>query len=241
MAHASYIFKLAGGIAGCLLLLAAAGCTRTDVKQTRNYNTGQQLARPDVVVVYDFSVSGSDVKLDQGVLQRLSRLVSSDSAEAKQDETARKLANAVSESLVKNVNKLGFTAVRASGSPITDRNQFSISGQFLTVDEGNQTRRNIIGLGAGSSEVEAAAQFSYQPAIGQSQMLQSFTATAKSSRKPGAAETLGAGAAVGAVAATDVASETLGADINSLGNKMAEEIVKQLTALAKKENWAVNP
>ncbi len=234
--------KLARWFAGVVVLLAVAGCTRTDVQQKESYGAGPSLARPDVIVIHDFGVSASDVKLDQGVLQRMKRLVSSDSATAQQDAAAAKLVDAVSAALAQKVGKLGFTVVRAAGpaaGPVAG-NQFSIAGQFLVVDEGNQTRRNIIGLGAGGSEVQAATQFAYQPAGAQPQMLQSFTTTAKSSRKPGAAETLGAGAAIGVAAATDAASETMGANVDALGAKMADEIVKQLVALAKQQGWAVN-
>lgn len=234
--------KLARWFAGAVVLLAVAGCTRTDVQQKQGYGAAARLARPDVVVIHDYDASATDVKLDQGVLQRIKRMVGSDSTMAHQNADAAKLVDAVSAALAKKVGKLGFTVERAAGPAAgpAGSNQFNIAGQFLVIDEGNQTRRNIIGLGAGGSEVQAATQFSYQAAGAQPQMLQSFTATAKSSRKPGAAETLGAGAAVGAVAASDVASENMGADVDSLGEKMADEIVKQLAALSKQQGWAVN-
>jgi|SRR5487761_385114 len=226
--------KLARWFAGVVVLLAVAGCSRTDVQQKQSYGAAARLTRPDVVVIHDYDVSASDVKLDQGLLQRMQRLVSSNSATAQQDAAAAKLVDAVSTALAQKVGKLGFTVARAAGPAAgpAASNQFNIAGQFLMVDEGNQTRRNIIGLGAGGSEVQAATQFSYQAAGAQPQMLQSFTATAKSSRRPGAAETGGA-AVVTAVAMND-------SDVASLGQKMAGEIVKQLVALAKQQGWAVN-
>ncbi len=230
---------LARGIAVSLMLVAMAACTRTEVKQGQA-NTSGRLARPDVVMISDYTFNPSLVKLDAGVAQRVVRAVGSETDAQKQAAIVKRVADAVSEDLVKEVRKLGFTAARtSSGTAVTGGTQFFITGQFMTIDEGNETRRNIIGLGAGASEVKADTQFLYRTPDGTTQRLQTFVADAQSGRKPGAAETLGAGAALGMVAASDVASEKLGADVKSLGEKMAGEIAKQLAELFKQQGWVL--
>lgn len=223
---------LLSGLAACALLLA--GCQRTEV-QTHSISVGTNLARPDVVVIDDFSVVASDVKLDRGLLQRAGRLVNSSDASAQQQAIARKVSEATSEALVKEVRKLGLPAVRnavpAGGTKLI------VTGQFVSVDEGNQTRRNIIGLGAGSSKVEADAQVSYQAAGAAPRHIESLTATAQSSRKPGVLESGGVGAATAVASTAGAMPPALSAEVDALAAKMAEEIAKKLHVLFKQQGW----
>jgi hypothetical protein len=230
--------RIALRIAACVMLIAIAGCTRTNVQQGQQQNTGGRLARPDVVVIADYTFNPAEVKLDAGVAQRAARAVSSETDAQRQAAIVKKVSDAVTDALVKKVRELGFPAAKvSSGAQLAGGTQFFVGGQFMTIDEGNETRRNTVGLGIGASEVKANTQFSYQAPGGAIQTVQTFVASAQSGRKPGAAETLGAGAAVAAVAATDVASETLSTDVKSLSEKMAGEIGKQLSDTFKKNGW----
>ena len=49
----------------------------------------------------------------------------------------------------------------------------SIEGQFLTIDEGNQTRRLVIGFGAGASHVRIAVQV-LETIAGQHRLVEDF-------------------------------------------------------------------
>ena len=92
-----------------------------------------------------------------------------------------------------------------------------------------------IGLGAGSSEVEAHVEcYLKQPAA--NTMITKFKATSQSSRKPGAAETMGAGAAPEVAAnAGSVTEMKQGADGDA--DRMAKAIAKEITKSLKNQGW----
>jgi hypothetical protein len=90
----------------------------------------------------------------------------------------------------------------------------------------------VIGLGAGSSKVVAHVEcYLREPA--RNNVLSEFKVTSESSRKPGAAETMGAGAApavAGAVSgATELKQEAEG-DTDRMAKAVAKQIKKALTA-----------
>jgi len=225
------------------LLLAVSACSSARVQPAQTYS-GSALPRPSVVLVSDFAVTPEDVKLDSGVGSRLKSLFSSASTDDQQVETGRKVAAAVSKTLVKEIEKLGLPVIQGDAGSTTAGNTLVVTGQLLSIDEGNRTRRNIIGLGAGSSSVKADTQLYYRSAGTGERLVASYEANSESGRKPGAAETLGVGAATDAVgrmavtsAGTSVASETLSADVDDLGAKMAKEIAKQLAQFSAKQGW----
>ena len=73
----------------------------------------------------------------------------------------------------------------------------------LSINRGNKTRRLIIGLGAGASEVRMPEV--YEVTGGAHRLVEDFYTTAKSSRKPGSAPWAGAEAAAGRAAQTAAA------------------------------------
>ena len=55
------------GLLILMVLAVAAGCAPTNVTQQPTDMTATQLARPALVLVYDFAVSPDEVKLDKGL------------------------------------------------------------------------------------------------------------------------------------------------------------------------------
>lgn len=116
-----------------------------------------------------------------------------------------------------------------------------VGGQILSIDEGNRTRRNVIGLGAGRSEVQAHAEIYYYTDAADAHLMESFTAEAESNRKPGAAETMGAGAAAGRVAESAAVGAgtglALSGDVEADGARMAKAIAKHLGQFFAEQGW----
>jgi Domain of unknown function (DUF4410) len=225
------------------LVLAVSACSSARVQPAQTYS-GSTLPRPSVVVVSDYAVTPEDVKLDSGAGSRLKSLFGSASTDERQVEIGRKVAAAISKTLVKEIEKLGLPVIQGDATTATSGSTLVVAGQLLSIDEGNRTRRNIIGLGAGSSSVKADTQLYYRSAGAVDRLVASYEAESESGRKPGAAETLGVGAATDAVgrmavtsAGTSVASETLSADVDDLGAKMAKEVAKQLAQFFVSQGW----
>src|SRR5262245_55349590 len=196
--------------AGALLALAAlAGCARTSVEQAR-MQAPPGLPRPSAVVVFDFTVSPSEVVLDSGVVDKL-------------------IADA------------GMPVMRPPATPSSGP-FVTVEGQFVEIKEGNATRRLLIGLGVGASEVRTLVQ-GYQQTPDGRQLVDDFYATAKSSRKPGMAEAMGVGAVAGTLAtATALSGAVGGATTRSQtaqadGEAAAKTISKQIPKLFADHGW----
>lgn len=121
--------------------------------------------------------------------------------------------------------------------------QLSIEGQFLTIDEGNRTRRLVIGFGAGASHVRIAVQM-LETIAGQHRLVEDFYTNASSSRKPGFGPTMaGVGAVAGAASAV-TAGVGLGTtalmgpqDAESDTKQAAVAITKELARFFAKQGW----
>ena len=55
------------GLLTLMALAVATGCAPTNVTQQSTDMTAKQLAKPTLVLVYDFAVSPDEVKLDTGL------------------------------------------------------------------------------------------------------------------------------------------------------------------------------
>jgi hypothetical protein len=224
-------------------LSAMIACSPAKVEPLESYQ-GVPLPRPDVVIVNDFAVAPEQVKLDSGLGARLRNAVSGEPASARQMDDDRNVTAAISKTLVEEIQKFGLPAIRSNDAVAeTGRNQLIVGGQILSINEGNRTRRNIIGLGAGRSDVQARAEIYYSTDGAGGRLLESFQADAESGRKPGAAETMGVGAATGRVAesaalgvGTGVAP-ALSADVTADGDRMGKAVAKQLAEFFVKQGW----
>jgi hypothetical protein len=154
----------------------------------------------------------------------------------KKTDLAHRVVEHFSKSLIKDLEKTGLPVSRGVEGEGPPPNSLMVQGEFLRIDEGNRTRRVAVGLGAGASDVQADVKCVLNQA-GKDVMFTHFQATSKSSRKPGAAETAGAGAAPEvAVAASGVTEMKQNAEGDA--NRMAKAIAKQITKELVAQGWA---
>jgi Domain of unknown function (DUF4410) len=237
-----------------LCLALVLGCGRTTITPVSlsnpepplapagtGYYTKSRLAQPNRILVYDFAVSADDVSLDRAVGARLLQRLEGASQTEEQLKIGRALAQALSIELVAAIQKFGLPAERAGDAPIGTDNDLAIEGQFVSIDEGNRLRRMVIGLGAGATEVKTQVQL-YAVTPENRRLLEEFEVTAQSSRKPGMAETMGAGAAVTGAeavavgAGVGVASE-YGATVEADGRRTAKAVAEKLSKFFASEGW----
>jgi hypothetical protein len=220
----------------CLALLVSAqtpGTGRVHIKPIRTYS-GAALARPTAIVVYDFAVTPEEVKLNSGALSRVRTRVSGNEAGQK-SELAQKIGNDFSRSLIEQLSKTGLPVSHGTLGEAPPDNAIAIQGDFSEIDEGNRARRMGIGLGAGASKVEAHVEC-YLKGAAEKITLTEFKATSESSRKPGAAETMGAGAAPEAAATVSGATELKqGAEGDT--DRMAKAVAKQIKKVFASQGW----
>jgi hypothetical protein len=212
--------------------LMVGGCSHASVRHRVETAHAAALARPEVVLVYDLAFTDADVQPDRAPLKRLVAHVSGGSQTQRADQIGQGVANAFADDLVEGLRALGYDAQRATlDTPVTSR-ALLVSGKFVNVDEGNRLRRLVIGFGAGGSSLDADVDVHY---VVQNEpiKLTEFTAHADSGHMPGAAATMGVGAAAQASAAgMVVANAAIGGvkEHRSGAERLAGESAKKTVA-----------
>jgi hypothetical protein len=191
-----------------------------------------------VLLVYDFATHPGDVVVD--TLGPEFAAGSGDRGE--RAELARAVARSLSEQLVAKLQERGVRAERASASQAPPVNALVLKGQFLSIDEGDQMKRMVIGLGAGASELRARVQ-AYQATGSGLRRIAEAEAEASGSKTPGMAIPVGAGAAAGRAATAAVVSGGMNvvrevrSSMDADAGHMAEEIAKRVEAFYRSRGW----
>lgn len=221
---------------GAVSAFLFTGCTTVDV--VSKYE-GSVRPAPEQVLVYDLAATADEVKLDTGLSALAIEAMKSSSRTEQEIEAGHDVAAAISKYLVKELQAMGLPASRAEGETSWIPNDVVITGQLLSIDEGNRTERVVIGLGAGRSDVKADIQIRQN-----GQVLEELDADAKSGREPGMAETMGVGALAGHLVVSAVVStavqagdETFGSNVDADGRRMAKKIAKTIKPFFVSEGW----
>jgi hypothetical protein len=235
------ICRSIGGLATIALVAGLAGCAPTKVTTTTEYQG--DLPRPGMVFVYDFAASPDEVKLDEGIIAKLGDAGKGTPRTEQERAIGRKMAGVLASKLVTELDNAGIGAQRTSQPQPSGDNVLLLKGQFLSIDEGNQTERVVIGLGMGRSDVKTSVQV-YETLTTGPFLVEQFIGDARSGFKPGMAESLGAGAAAGHLGAaaviggaTTIGSEAFAANIEADADRTAKQLVKQIKQLYKDKGW----
>lgn len=241
------INPIKGSLLGSLMLLAAiaCGCAGATVTQGTTAAPVSQV-RPSQIVVYDFAVSGTEVSQNSGPLQRLYRAATENSEQQQegQMQIAHDTAKNLSDDLVKKLNPLGFTVIQSPRGTTPPDGALVIDGEFVTISEGNTARRLIIGFGAGAATLDTRVNI-YQLANGSDAQLLDFTTHADSGKMPGAAVTMGAGAAaqggatigMGAASGAMAGGKLYTSTTSHLADSTAKQIVAYFSDYAATQGW----
>ncbi len=217
-------------------LVILGGCPKATVTQTKA--TLGPLPRPDMIVVYDFAVTPAEVKLDQGIMQKALRDSSSRAVSKEETALGHAIANKLSEDLVAEFRKAGIAATRAGLQVYPSDTTVILTGEFITIDEGDQTKRIWIGFGLGGTELRTRVQL-----IQGGQLIAEGETKTRSSLKPGMLVSggLAAGAesvvplVVGGTATT--ISETVRGTIEADAARTAEQVVKRVKKAYQERGW----
>ncbi|KML16395.1 MULTISPECIES: DUF4410 domain-containing protein [Burkholderia] len=213
-------------IAGALAMTGCASTSTTAMTAAPAARTQPQV-RADVVYVSAFDVDTTDVKVDGGMIAKLTTLASGSSADVQRQQSALTTRERLADALVRELRSQGIPALRG---PVPDgRDVLVIEGRFESIDAGNRRRRTLIGLGAGKSEVKASVTVLFRPAHGAPQPLGTFSSSANSGHLPGMVETAGVGAAAGRLAT----SAAVGAGLHGVSEAKHDTVVSDTDRLAR--------
>jgi hypothetical protein len=151
------------------------------------------------------------------------------------------------DTLIKELQKTSVPVRQVtSANEVAPANALVVQGKFTLINEGNRTKRIMVGFGRGASDVEAHTTVSLttdkQPVV-----LSEFNLQSPSGKKPGAVVGMGAGAAASGVASsagTGVAVGSAGqesASIESDAERMAREVARQIEQRMAAQNWIATP
>ena len=232
------MLRLLGGIA---IAFALAACGQTSIQGISSMLT-PGLARPEAVVVSDFDFSPDVVLLDRGFVAQLQRRMGKAPPEKIREELAARVSREIVSSMVATLREAGLPA-RAGGDEtlIADQSALVVTGKVRSIDQGNRTQRNVVGLGVGKSEVAADVVVAHLSPSGKKEVL-TFAAEAESGVRPGAAVTAPVTAARGvaavAVAAgSGAASEKLSADVEAHARRLGQTAARRIIAYATEQGW----
>ena len=224
----------------CLLaLVVMTGCASTEVSN-RQYYEGSQLARPDRIIVYDFTADPADVPASSAFA---AQIAAAPPLTPEQADLSRKLGAEVANELVADLQGMGLPAVLAAGQPPPQVNDIVIRGYFVSVDQGSAAERVMIGFGAGGAELATAVE-GYQMTAQGLRLLGSGDFKSGGGKLPGmvlpiavvAATTNPIGLVVGgAIKAT---GEATGSNtIEGAAKRTAAAISEQLHEAAQRQGW----
>jgi hypothetical protein len=219
-----------------------AGCAQTLVQPQSQ--TTMRLPKPGRVLVYDFAVTPDEVHVDQGVLHQVADAASGTTISARDAALAHQVADRFADELVGRIQALGMPAMRAPRATRTTPGDLKIVGAFLDVDQGNRLQRLVIGFGVGGSQVDTETEVLQVADTGLRKVAQ-FSTHADSGEMPGAAVTMGAGAAASggvtaAVAAANIAvSGVKGyrSDAERMAGRSADKAAAYLGQLFAQQGW----
>jgi hypothetical protein len=225
-----------------MALLLLVGCAK-NYAQENVAVVNTNMPKPNSVLIYNFAVNPADVKNGTGVLATLKNSVQNTTPSQEEAQLAREVSDAMATELTQKIADMGLNPIRANQSTRVTAGSIIIAGAFVNIDEGNSTRRNVIGLGMGQSSLDSKVSV----LTTDNQELLSFDAHTDSGSMPGAAVMGPAGVAAGAGTAAAVATNVATGAVKSYksesaqqAKKMADNIAAQLAAYFAQQGW-INP
>jgi hypothetical protein len=231
--------RLAGLMAAVVVAAMLGGCAKAAVDPTMR--ASKSLPKPDFIIVNDFAVTPSEVKLDRGVMATAVREGGMGESSDEEVRVGHMVAEKMASSLVEELRNAGISAARAGEAGPPSKTTAIINGQFVTIDQGDQTARVWVGFGLGGSELRTHIQISQ----GGELVAAGDTATT-ASLKPGMLTSIGAGAAAGSGAAVAAGaagtgvSEALLATVEADAKRTAKEVAKKIRKAYVDRGWLPN-
>ena len=223
------------------VLLIASGCASTKVTERESKLGDEKLPRPERIIVYDFIASPADVPAQSSIAGQYVQHSTPQTPE--QIETGRKLGGQIAQDPVNEIQEMGLPAVRVGGQPAPRPGDILIKGYPVSVAEGSEGKRILIGFGSGNAELKTVVE-GYQMTAQGLRQLGSGELDAGGTKTPGMLVPLAVAAAtaspIGLIVggAVKLHGEVLGSDtIEGSAKRTAEEIGKHLKAAFEKQGW----
>jgi len=231
---------LRSSVAWVFVLFVVSGCASTTVTDRHQYE-GEKLARPDRILVYDFTANPADVPPESAFAAE--NAVAQTVPTAQQLDLTAKLGAEIAKQVAAQLRDAGLPAIQAAGQPAPQVNDILIRGYFVSEDTGSAAKRMLIGFGSGDAELTTAVE-GFQMTSQGPRLLGSGTVDSAGGKTPGVILPLAVMAAtanpIGLVVGgtLKVAGEATGVTtIEGAAKRTADDISEQLIEAAKRQEW----
>ncbi len=205
-----------------------------------SYTGPAPLPKPERVWVKDFTIVG-DVVVDDSIAARMHRrsLLGGGSDDATPEGVVQQIETSFSKTLTGELKKQQMETERMpDGVGTIGGTYLIVEGEFIGVNEGDKTKRVMIGFGKGASDIKTHVVISLV-ADGRRTVVLECNLNSQSGKKPGAIIGLGGGSvAVGAVTG-DVGDKK--STVQGDASRMAKVVAKQVEAVMVAQKWASPP
>jgi hypothetical protein len=229
-------------IASVLGLAVLVGCASSETTQRQSYAAQERISRPGRIIVYDIRATPSDVPATAAITGSYSQRQSPQTAE--EIQRGRQLGARVAANLVRKILDMGMPAERAGHGPPPQLGDALITGQFISIDEGDRAKRVFIGFGKGSAKLQTHIEGYLVTSAGH-RLLGSRQVDTAGGKAPGlvvsGVMTAATGSPVGLLVNSVLTvkgekkegSETL----EGAARRTADEIAKELKTIFRRQGW----
>jgi D-serine deaminase-like pyridoxal phosphate-dependent protein len=189
--------------------------------------SGNQLPKPDKILIYDLVADPSDVQVDASQKIRPRHIISGDE---KPEAILQKTQTTFSEELKKKLAKSGLPVEHVAADTAPSANSLVVQGKFLVLHQGTKTERVAVGMGTGSAGIQTKVDVRLKTAP-DLVLLSEFQTETTKAKSIGGAVPVAAGmnpAAVGAKSVVTDRKKTLNAYAVQTAEASAGEILKAM-------------
>ncbi len=230
------------GLTVLFAVILMAGCASSEVTERRSYAGGEQIPRPGRIIVYDLAATPQGVAPSSAISGRYELVKRPQSPQ--EIRLGQELGRRVAAALVKDLLAMGLPAERAHTGQPPNIGNLVITGEFVTIDEGNRGKRMIIGFGAGAGKLRTVVE-KYQITADGPRLLKSLGVKAAGGKGPGMAVPL---IIVGGIFGRPVTAAAISGGINLLqelgpekmqgaADRTAKTVSKELRAAFRRRGW----
>ena len=157
------------------------GCASTKVTQQTSAG-GPQFPRPNQIWVYDFIADPAGIPTDSPLRDDVG--APSTPLTATELESGRRLSAIITNSVIADIQTMGFPAAHAGPGAAPQVGDAVIRGYLISVQPGNAAKRFAIGFSAGAAEIDTVVE-SYVMTPNGLHQLGSGTLSSSGSKTPG--------------------------------------------------------
>ncbi len=229
-------------IASILGLAMLVGCASSQTTQRQSNAAEERISRPGRIIVYDIRATPNEVPATAAITGSYSQRQSPQTAD--EIRVGRQLGNLVAANLVRKILDMGMPAQRAGHGPPPQFGDVLITGQFISIDEGDRTKRVFIGFGKGSGELLTHIE-GYLVARDGHRLLGSRQVATAGGKKPGlivpGIVAVATSSPVGLIvrSAISVKDEKKGGaeTLEGAAKRTADEMAKELKTIFRQQGW----